>query len=60
MKLDRKKFFLSAAAGLAGLALLKKFPFNFLTKGNKSADSKINVKINPLAVSRSNEKGKNA
>jgi hypothetical protein len=60
MKLDRKKFFLSAAAGLAGIALFNKFPFSFLARESKSANSKISVKINPMAVSRGSEKGKNA
>ncbi len=60
MKLDRKKFFLSAAAGLTGIALFKKFPFSFLAGGSKSSSSKISVKINPMAVSRSSEKGKHA
>ncbi|MCX8104280.1 MAG: hypothetical protein N3D80_00225 [Ignavibacterium album] len=49
-KMNRKKFFLSATLAAAGMALFKYIPFtsarkNFLSK-------KVEVKVNPLAVSR--------
>ncbi|WP_304142225.1 hypothetical protein [Ignavibacterium album] len=48
--MNRKKFFLSATLAAAGMALFKYIPFtsarkNFLSK-------KVEVKVNPLAVSR--------
>lgn len=49
-KMNRKKFFLLATLAAAGMALFKYIPFtsarkNFLSK-------KVEVKVNPLAVSR--------
>lgn len=49
-KMDRKKFFLSASLAVAGIALFKFIPF---TSAKRNFDSqKVEVKINPLAVSR--------
>lgn len=52
MKIDRKKFFLTAATSFLGISLLNKFPFNLFEKNSKSENDKIQVKINPSAVSR--------
>jgi len=60
-KLERKKFFISVGAGLAGFVLLKTFPFNLFAKNKikfRESNRKIKVRINPLAVSR-NKIGEN-
>lgn len=49
-KMDRKKFFISATLAAAGIALFKYIPFTSTKK--KFELKKIEVKINPLAVSR--------
>ncbi|MEJ5262436.1 MAG: hypothetical protein WHT45_07130 [Ignavibacterium sp.] len=49
-KMDRKKFFLSATLAAAGIALFKYIPFTSTKK--KFESKKVEVKINPLAVSR--------
>ncbi|MBI5660907.1 MULTISPECIES: hypothetical protein [Ignavibacterium] len=48
--MNRKKFFLSASLAAAAVALFKYIPFT-LAKRNFSS-KKVEVKINPLAVSR--------
>lgn len=48
--MDRKKFFLSATLAAAGIALFKYIPFTSAKK--KFESKKVEVKINPLAVSR--------
>ncbi|HAB52472.1 MAG: hypothetical protein A2315_05705 [Ignavibacteria bacterium RIFOXYB2_FULL_35_12] len=60
MRIDRKKFFLSAATGFLGITLLRKFPFNVFRKNSRSESGKIQVKINPSAVSRSRKEGGHA
>lgn len=60
MKVDRKKFFFTAAASFFGLTLLNKFPFNLFEKANKKNIGKIQVKINPSAVSRNMKEGEHA
>ncbi len=49
-RMDRKKFFISASLAAAGIALFRFIPFTS-TKRNSSS-KKVEVKINPLAVSR--------
>ncbi|HUX60734.1 MAG TPA: hypothetical protein VMV32_05435 [Ignavibacteriaceae bacterium] len=54
-KLERKDFFISAGVSLAGLFLIRMFPFNMLLKGkykSKEKPFKAIVRINPLAISR--------
>jgi hypothetical protein len=54
-KLERKKFFTSIGAGFLGYMVLSKFPFSLFGKKSiaaKDNNSKIKIKINPLAVSR--------
>ncbi len=60
MKVDRKKFFLTAAISMLGLSLLNKFPFTFFGRSSKKDSSKIQVKINPSAVSRKTKEGEHA
>lgn len=60
MKVDRKKFFLTAASGFLGLTLLSKFPFNLFGNNSKTNSGKIQVKINPSAVSRDMKEGDHA
>ncbi|WP_337872382.1 hypothetical protein [Ignavibacterium sp.] len=48
--MDRKKFFLAATLAAAGIALFKYIPFTSAKK--KFGSKKVEVKINPLAVSR--------
>jgi hypothetical protein len=52
MKIDRKKFFLTAGVSFLGISLLNKFPFKLFGKNSKFENGKIQVKINPSAVSR--------
>lgn len=49
-KMDRKKFFLSASLAAAGIALFKYIPF--ISFNRKTESKKVQVQINPLAVSR--------
>ena len=61
-KLDRKNFFYSLGAGLAGYAAVKAFPFKLIGKKILNEDNnnkKIKVKINPFAVSRKKIGGNN-
>ena len=62
-KIQRKKFFFSIGAGIAGFVALKSFPFNLFSKKErpkKIVNSKSSkVKINPSAVSRKNIGGNN-
>ena len=60
MKVDRKKFFLTAAISLLGLSLLNKFPFSLFGRSSKKDNGKIQVKINPFAVSRKTKEGEHA
>jgi hypothetical protein len=56
-KMNRKKFFLSATLAAAGIALFKYIPFTSTKKRFES--KKVEVKINPLAVSRKKAGEKN-
>jgi hypothetical protein len=60
MKIDRKKFFLSASASFLGIALFKNLPFSLLGKKDKSVNGQLKVKINPSAVSRNSKEGSHA
>jgi len=60
MKIDRKKFFITASTSFLGITLLKKFPFNLFGKNSKSENAKIQVKINESAVSRNLKEGSHA
>jgi hypothetical protein len=58
MKIDRKKFFLTAAGtAFLGMSLLRNFPLKMFGKIQKSRDRKLKVKIHPLAVSRKGRGG---
>lgn len=50
--MNRKKFFTSISLGAIGLALFNTFPFNLVSKKIEKKNIKVNIKINPLAVSR--------
>jgi len=56
-KIKRKKFFTFAGTGLAGLFLVKLFPFNLLRKRNIK---EVTIEISPLSVSRKKIGRKNA
>ena len=55
-KIERKKFFITAVAGVVTYTVLKSFPFNLFVKKSekiKRENRKKNmIKENPLAVSR--------
>ena len=59
MKIDRKKFFLTASISFLGIAFFKSLPFRLFEKKEKR-NNKLNVKINPSAVSRNRKEGRNA
>jgi hypothetical protein len=59
MKINRKKFFLTASTSFLGITLLKSLPFSLFVKKEKLSN-KLNVKINPSAVSRNHQEGSNA
>lgn len=50
--MDRKKFFTSLSVGAVGFFLIKSIPFNGLTKKIFNKNKQVEVKVNPLAVSR--------
>lgn len=60
-RLKRKNFFTSLGAGIAGYVVMRSFPFRLFTnKGNENkTDSKIKLRINPLAISRNKTGGNN-
>jgi hypothetical protein len=60
MKINRKKFFLTASTSFLGITLLKSFPFSLLGKKDNAGNGKLKVKINPSAVSRNSKEGSNA
>lgn len=57
-KMERKKFFVKIGKGFAGLVLVSSIPFKLFAKKNPSS-RKVEIKINPLAVSRSKDGKKN-
>jgi hypothetical protein len=60
MKIDRKKFFLTASTSFLGIAFLKSLPFGLFGKKDKSVNGQLKVKINPSAVSRKSKEVSNA
>ena len=60
MKIDRKKFFITASTSFLGIAFLKNIPFSLLGRKDKSGNVKMKVKINPSAVSRSSKEDHHA
>lgn len=50
--MNRKNFFISISLGAVGFALYNSFPMKYFTKKSNNSNTKIKVKINPLAVSR--------
>ena len=61
-KIDRKNFFYSLGAGVAGYVAMKSFPFKYIGKklfSNEENNNKVLVKINPFAVSRKKIGGNN-
>jgi len=57
--MNRKKFFTSISLGAVGFAVYNSFPMKYVSKKSGSSNNKIEVKINPLAVSRKKAGGKN-
>ena len=58
--MNRKKFFTSISLGAVGLVAANSFPLNLIYKKSGVNNKKIEVKINPLAVSRKKIGEKNA
>ncbi|HSP86618.1 MAG TPA: hypothetical protein VLN45_00675 [Ignavibacteriaceae bacterium] len=56
--LERKKFFVNLVKSFMGLFLVSSFPFKIFGMNN-SSQKKIEIKINPLAVSRDKDSKKN-
>ena len=54
-KIERKKFFFNLGKGLAGLVIFNSFPFKLFGK-NRTSTRKVEIKINPFAVSRKSRK----
>ena len=59
-KIHRKKFFISLGTGFLGFMFFNSIPLKFFTKKEMEKETKLNVRINPLAVSRKKTDGKNA
>ena len=57
--MNRKKFFTSVSLGAIGLAVYNSFPMKYFSKASGFANNKIEIKLNPLAVSRKKAGGKN-
>jgi len=57
--MNRKKFFTSISFCAVGFAVYNSFPMKYFSKKSNSFKQKIEVKINPLAVSRKKVGGKN-
>ena len=56
--MNRNKFFSVVGLGMIGVLLSKIVPFKF-TSGKIAKTKKVKVKINPLAVKREKDIGKN-
>lgn len=50
--MNRKKFFTTITLGAVGLAIFNSFPTKIISNRSKKINKEIEVKINPLAVSR--------
>jgi hypothetical protein len=57
--MNRKKFFTSISLGAVGFAVYNSFPMKFFSKPSVFNNNKIEVKVNPFAVSRKKVGGKN-
>lgn len=57
--MNRKKFFTSISVGAFGFAVYNSFPMKYFSKSSGVFKNKIEVKVNPLAVSRKKVGGKN-
>ncbi len=57
--MNRKKFFTSISLGAFGFAVYNSFPMKYFSKSSGVFKNKIEVKVNPLAVSRKKVGGKN-
>jgi len=57
--MNRKKFFTSISFGVVGFAVYNSFPIKYFSKKSGFFKDKIEVKVNPLAVSRKKVGGKN-
>lgn len=57
--MNRKKFFTSISLGAVGFAVYSSFPMKYFSKKSATFKSRIEVKVNPLAVSRKKVGGKN-
>jgi len=50
--MERKKFLISAGAGIFSMAILSKIPFLKSVRINRNEEKKVKVVLNPLAISR--------
>lgn len=57
--MNRKKFFTSISLGAVGFAIYNSFPMKYFSKTSGIFKNKVEVKINPLAVSRKKAGEKN-
>lgn len=57
--MNRKNFFTSISFGAIGFAVYSSFPIKYFSKKSGFFKDKIEVKVNPLAVSRKKVGGKN-
>lgn len=57
--MNRKKFFTSVSLGAIGFAVYNSFPMKYFPKASGYVNNKIEIKLNPLAVSRKKVGGKN-
>lgn len=57
--MNRKKFFTSISLGAIGFAVYNSFPMKYFSKKSATFRSRVEVKVNPLAVSRKKVGGKN-
>jgi hypothetical protein len=57
--MNRKKFFTSISLGAFGFVVYNSFPIKYFSKASAFSKNKIEVRVNPLAVSRKKVGGKN-
>ncbi len=57
--MNRKKFFTSISLGAVGYTIFNSFPMKYFSKPTGFFKNKIEVKTNPLAVSRKKAGEKN-
>ena len=58
-KIHRKKFFASLGTGFLGFVLFNSFPFKFFVDKKMKNEDQVTIQINPLAVRRNKQDGKN-